>query len=272
MSYFIFFFFKKLTGYAIIVIRVGDEMIKYKSLLLIFVCAFIFECTYVQAATSTCSTSLKKELAQAASSVKVDYEIKDFSEEKTIEVDGHETTYKIPNYVFEISIYNLTDDIYAYVQKTDNSPAFSVYNDSAIDGVYTFTDENIGDIYNYKITVRSKSSECNNVTLRTLKFTKPRYNAYSEFTYCQNSSNYYCQRFIGTEINIKNADDFLSKIKVNNEKNDPDRVKNEMDKKISELFKANWKIYLAIFMIILVLATGLFIFIRKQQKKGGWKL
>ncbi len=247
-------------------------MTKFKYLLFIFVCSFIFGCVSVQAAMNTCPTSLRKQLAQAASSVKVDYEIKDFSEEKTIEVDGHETTYKIPNYIFEISIYNMTDDIYVYVQKTNNTPGFSVYNDSAIDGVYTFTDENIGDIYNYKITVRSNSAECSGVTLRTTKFTKPRYNAYSEFTYCQNSSNYYCQRFIGTEINIKDANDFLSKIKVNNEKNDPDRDKNETDKKVGDLFKANWKTYLMIFMVILALATGLFMFIKKQQKKGGWKL
>ncbi len=48
----------------------------------------------------------------------------------------------------------------------------------------------------------TNDEECNGRVLKTLKFTKPRYNAYSEYTYCQNSSSYYCQKFINTEINI----------------------------------------------------------------------
>ena len=90
--------------------------------------------------------------------------------------------------------------------------------------------------------------------------------------FCQNSSNFYCQRFIGTEINIKNTDDFLAKIKVNNDKNDPERDTKDEAKAVSELFKKNWKTYTLIFLLIVALTTGVIFFVKRQQKKGGWKL
>ena len=110
------------------------------------------------------------------------------------------------------------------------------------------------------------------MTLRTTKFTKPRYNAYSEFTYCQNSSNYYCQRFIKSEISIKDTDDFLNKIEVNNDKNDPNKDGKENKEALGKLFKENWKTYLLIFVIVLAAGTGAVFFIRNYQKKSGWKL
>ncbi len=252
-------------------------MTKYNRFVFIFICACIFNFTSVEAAGKSCPSGIKKELAQIASRIKVNYEIKDFSEEKKLSVDGKETTYKIPNYVFEISIYNMSDDIYVVVDKTNKqmlsgTNAFTVRNSDAIDGIYTFTDDNFGEIYNYNVTVYSNDKECSNVALRTYKFTKPRYNAYSEFTYCQNSSNFYCQRFIGTEINIKDTDDFLAKIKVNNEKNDPDRDKKDETKIVTELFKNNWKTYILIFLIVVALATGVIFFIKKRRKKEGWEL
>lgn len=246
-------------------------MIDYKRLFFIILCAFIVGFTSVEAASS-CPTSTKKQLAQNAARVKVDYEIKDFSEEKIIEVDGHETTYKIPNYVFEITVYNVTEDLSIYIQKTNNDRQIVVTYQDTVDGTYTFTDNNFGEIYNYNISVRANGDECRGTTLRSTKFTKPRYNAYSEFTYCQNSTNYYCQRFIGTEISLKSTDDFLAKIEVNNDKNNPNRDSEEAKKAFAEMWKENWKTYCLIFVIVLAAGTGGIFFIRNYQKKSGWKL
>lgn len=246
-------------------------MIDYKRILLILLCTFVVGITSVTAASS-CSTSTKKRLAQNAARVKVEYEIKDFSEEKTLEVDGKETTYKVPNYIFEITVYNVTEDLTVYIQKSNSEKQITVNFENTTDGTYTFTDSNFGEIYNYNVYVRSNADECRGVTLRTTKFTKPRYNAYSEFTYCQNSSNYYCQRFIKSEISIKDTDDFLNKIEVNNDKNDPNKDYKENKEALGKLFKENWKTYLLIFVIVLAAGTGAVFFIRNYQKKSGWKL
>lgn len=247
-------------------------MKKYIGFLFLFI-SFLFLNIDVRAATVTCPSALKKDLAQAASYVKVSYDIKDESEEKEITANGSTTTYKIPKYYFEITIYNIREGLSLNVATTGSTnKSFTIRASDARDGTYTFKDYDIGTIYNYKITVSSGDPKCRAQRLKTLKFTKPRYNAYSEFTYCQNSSNYYCQRFIGTEINIEDTEDFLSKIKVNNDKNDPDRDKIETKKELSKLIKTNWKLYLLLFTIIAGLITGLIVFLKRRQAKKGWKL
>lgn len=235
-------------------------------------CVFLLNLSSVEAANNNCSTSVKKDLARAAALVKMNYEIKDFSEEKTLEVDGKETTYKVPNYVFEISIYNVAENLNVYVRTTNGEKELTVTNDQTTDDIYTFTDDNFGEIYNYEFTVRSNDQKCSGVTLRTAKFTKPRYNPYSEFTYCKNSSNYYCQRFIGTEINIKDENDFLEKISTNNEKNDPNKNKTEEKKEVKELIQKYWKVYLTIFIIVLITTVVVIVYITNHRKKKGWRL
>lgn len=228
----------------------------------------------VDALDNVCSTSTKKQLATEAAYVKVDYEIKDNSEIKTLTIGDSSTTYKVPNYSFEISIYNLSENLSATIATTNEGEKkfLNVNYTDTVDGVYTFVDTNVSDIYNYKITIISNNQECQGMTIRTMKFTKPRYNAYSEYTYCKNSSNYYCQRFIGTEINIEDTDDFLSRIKVNNEKSNPNRDKIDEEKEIKDLVKENWKLYLIILFGTVTVFSIIFILVKKHKKKKGWRL
>lgn len=237
---------------------------------LLFIVCFLFIGMSVVDAANYCPNATKKELSRAANYVKANYEVIDNSEVKEITVDGNTTTYKVPNFAFEISIYNLTENLYAEITTTKNGEERRVYNSDVTDGVYSFIDNNAGDIYNYNITIKS-DGECAGLSLKTIKFTKPRYNAYSEFAYCQNSSSYYCQKFIGTEINIKSTNEFLNKIQVNNEKNDPD-VKN--DESIFNVIQKNWKIYLFIFLgVLFVAGVAIIIFIiLKRKKNKEWKL
>lgn len=242
-------------------------MKKYIGIVILFICFFLFKTTLVMARGS-CPNATRRELTSLANYVKANYEIIDKSETKELTVDGHTTTYKVPNYSFEISIYNLNERLYAEIETTKDFHK-TVSWEEASDGVYSFIDYNAGEIYNYTVTI--KSSECPEVNLNTIKFTKPRYNAYSEYTYCQNSSNYYCQKFIGTEINISNTGEFLDKIQANNEKNDPSSPQNQ-EETIGEVIKNNWKLYLIIFASIVLISGITLILIRMRNKKKGWKL
>lgn len=246
-------------------------MIKYAKYLLIFICASFIYNISVLAQTVSCPASVKRNLAVAANYIKASYEIIDNSEEKTLVIDGQSTVYKIPNYSFAISIYNLTEDLSAYVLPT-NGTGFNVYYEDTTDGIYTFNDYNFGEIYNYTITIKSDNDECLGTTIRTIKFTKPRYNAFSEFAYCQNSSNFYCQKFIGTEINIGSVDDFLNKIKVNIDNTNPNKDKIDENREIVTIIKNNWKIYILIFLVLAVLIVAAIFFIKKYKAKKGWKL
>lgn len=244
-------------------------MKKYMRYILLFV-AFFFVFSDVFAAG--CKPAVKNELASLANYVKVNYEIKEESEEREITIDGQSTTYKIPKYVFEITIYNLKEGLAASVSALDQGRTFKVTNSDTTDNNYTFYDYDIGQIYNYEISIVSDRNDCTSTRLRTIKFTKPRYNAYSEFTYCQNSSIYYCQRFIGSEINLKGTDDFLNKIKVNNDKNNPNRDKIEEKEEIKSLLSKNWKTYVLLFVVIALLIVGIIFYIKRRHKKSGWKL
>ena len=243
---------------------------KYLRYLVVFALFLCIDTSHVEALS--CSTSVSKELGQYATYVKADYEVIDNSETKELQVGEDTTTYKVPNFTFEISIYNITKDLYVVVSDDITERRFTVTNDMTTDGVYTFTNTDFGTVYTYTIIIYSANDGCYGEKIRTVNLVKPRYNAYSEYTYCQNSSNLYCQKFTRYDLGIKTVSDFLTKIQVNNELNNPDRDEIEENKTLSELFKKNWKIYLGIFAGAIIITIGVIVFIKKRNKKKGWKL
>lgn len=250
-------------------------MTKYVKYLLMFMC-FLFVCSVEVNAADSCPSDLKKELSQTAAHIKVNYEIQDKSETKDIEVNGTKTTYKVPNYAFVISIYNLTKDFTAKVQTNSsvaaNNKYLSVYYDETVEGNYSLYDYNIGEVYNYTITIQSNNPDCPNKVFRTFRITKPKYNAYSEYTYCQNSSNYYCQRFVSNDLKIKDTADFIKRIAVNNEKNNPNKGFLDANQEIKDTLKKNWPLYLAIFAGIALVIIATIFYLKKRQRKKGWKI
>lgn len=223
-------------------------------------------------AAAGCSNADYKDLGQIASYVKADYEVIDNSEIKTLTVGEETTTYKVPNYTFAFTIYNVNEDIYVDIENEKTKDKKTIYYDDTEDGTYTFDDYNFGDVYNYKIVVYANRTSCSKKKLKTLRVSKPKYNAYSEFTYCGNSSSYYCQKFITGDLGIDSTSEFLKKIEVNNQKNDPKKDEKDIKKQITDILKNNWKIYLAIFVVVSGTFTGLIIYKKRANKKKGWNL
>lgn len=240
-----------------------------KKILLSFLLLFCLTLTIDQAYADTCSNTRKRELGNAANYVKVDYEVIDKSIERKINAGIDETTIVIPNFHFDISIYNLTEDIYADVVRARDLQTFKVYYKDIKDGIYTFKDYDSSTIDKYTVTIRP-ANDCLGLTLRTINYTKPKYNAYSEFKYCKNSSSFYCQKFVTKNLSITSTDDFLQKIKANSEKNKP--VKEEEKEEIAQIIKSNWILYVIIFIIIFIIAIMGILIVRKYKKDKGWKL
>lgn len=238
------------------------KYIKY----IIFACLSLIVVNNVYALS--CPNAISKDLGEVASYVKTGVEVIDNSETKTLTIDNNSTTYKIPNYTFNINIYNITDDIYLTVKNDVTDEEETIFA-STLDGdVYTIINDDFGQIYNYTITIYSNNAYCYGEKVKTIRYTKPKYNAYSEYTYCKNSSNLYCQKFVTKDLNINGTDDFLNKIKVNNEKNKPE----DISEKIIETIKEHWIIYLILFVgIIIGSIAGIFI-VRNKKMKDGWKL
>jgi len=237
-------------------------MIKHIKYFLLIMTTLTFGFTICEA-RSSCPQSVIKDVSKAATYVKANYEVFDNSTIKTL-TDGKDSTeYKIPNYNFEISIYNITPELYVTIKNNVTNETIKVTHDMTTDGIYTFSNDDFGRIYNYTFQVSSAHEECYNKKLRTLRLTLPRYNAYSEFNYCKNSSSYYCQRFVGTELGIKNTEDFYKKISVNNKK----AIEKGKIDVLTDIIKSHWKLYLSIFGGVLILFIGTIIFLRSRKKK-----
>ena len=104
--------------FAILFIEYGDNM-KFKYLF-IFLCFFAFT-SYVNAEDSTCTITVKNELVSEAMKVEASYNI-------SYEGEPH----------FEISIYNITPNIFVSFKHVNGTPETIIFN-STNNGTYTFT-------------------------------------------------------------------------------------------------------------------------------------
>ncbi len=212
---------------------------------------------------ASCPASIKKDISKLANYVKIDYEVEDNSTYKKLKVGDDETEYKIPNYTFSFSIYNIAPELFVSLEDKSNGMSMNITHDMTTNGTYTFKSDDFGSIHNYVLTVKSANDECYGARFRTIKQTQPRYNAYSEFAYCKNSSSYYCQRFVGTELNLKDTNEFYQKIKPNN-KSDKEQ---QEEGSLIQVVKQNWKLYLGIFVGLIVAFALFTVFMRWWNKR-----
>ena len=233
-----------------------------------FVCIFFYN---VEA--ETCSKDVSRDLTKEAYYVKTTYEVVDKSIYKEIVVGEDKTTFKIPKYEFNISIYNITKNLYVVVENDVNDTVLTIRHTDTQEGVYNFVDKDFGRIYKYALTVYSDDSECSNKKLKTIKLVRPMYNAYSEYSFCKNSSNYYCQKFTTTALNLKGNEDFLSKIKVNNDKRSIGTIEVEKKetKSFMDMIMDNWQMYAGVSLASIVVSLILLIVIKKRKTKKGWE-
>ena len=220
----------------------------------------------------SCSNSEVKDLNATASYVKASYEVFDKSTKKEFVYNDNSKIYSFPNYSFEITLYNITEDIYVNVKDDITKKEISVNYSNIRDGKYVITNDDFGRIYKYTFEIMSAKSDCYGQKVKTITLVKPKYNAYSEYTYCENSSIYYCQKFVEKDLNIKDDSDFLSKIKVNNAANAPSEETQLEEETAYNLIIKNPIIYLTIFGSVIVITVLAIVFIRIRNKKKGWRL
>lgn len=231
---------------------------------------FLLLCININVQALSCPNNISKDLSHIASYVKANYDVKDNSETKTLTIGNDSKDYIIPNFTFEISVYNITSDIYVTIIDENNKKSNNVYYNDTNDGTYTFTNNDFGTIYKYKIQIKSNKSTCKNQVIRTINLIKPKYNAYSEYTYCKNSTILLCQRFVTKDLGIKSNEDFLNKIKVNNDKNKP--IENKISDTLNEVFKNNLTLYIILFVVVIGISVGVILYLRKRSKNAGWRL
>lgn len=217
----------------------------------------------------TCSNSETKDLNTIASHVKASYELIDNSEKKEVKYGDKSKTFIEPNFTFEITIYNITKEIYVKVEDDVSKETTTINYTDTTNGNYVIKNNDFGRIYKYTITIMSASSNCYGKKIRAFNLVKPKYNAYSEYTYCENSSNYYCQKFTTKELNIKDDDDFLNKIRANNNTEIPTTTAKTKEPLINDKNKI---IYIGAFFAVAIISILSIIIFKKKNAKKEWKL
>ena len=160
-----------------------------------YICSFflliisIFLCMTNVYAESTCDYNALASLNKSAGKVKVAYNLNSIS-------DGV--------YSFDISIYNITDDIYVVLTNDFDTESIMVTKSMTTDGTYTFNTTNTTDIITYSFLIKDLKYGCTN-DLRNLKLVKPMYNEYSKLDICQYEDVqdfYYCQEWLTSKITL----------------------------------------------------------------------
>lgn len=132
---------------------------------------------------TTCSYASKASLQKAAGNVEANY---------TIKKDENN------NYYFEVSIYNITDEIYVIISNNVTKEETQVLSSMTTNNVYTFNVNDTVTVVEYTIHIRSFKYGCND-ELRKFTIIKPRYNDISELELCKRDGMIeysYCQQWI----------------------------------------------------------------------------
>lgn len=119
---------------------------------------------------TTCNYKSKAELSKAAYNADANYSIRK-------DDNG--------NYYFEITIYNITDQIYAVITNDVTDEEILVYNNMTTNNNYKFEVHDITTVINYVVHIRATKYGCND-EFRKINISKPRYNDISEISICKN--------------------------------------------------------------------------------------
>ena len=207
----------------------------------------------------SCSNKDANDLVSYASYVKAKYDIVDNSKRKKATANGQTKNFIVPNFTFNITVYNVTDNIYLEIKNDVDDEVITVYNKDTKNNTYTFSNHDFGQIYNYTISILSNNPSCKGEQIRSINLKKPKYNAFSEYDECKGSKLSICQKFINTNKNIT-IDEFSQTVNIDN---------NETEKwKITDfLSKYKVRIILGLLLISILVALLLIIIIRKKIKK-----
>lgn len=167
-----------------------------KYLLWLIIVTFLFICDNVLAvdySDTTCNYNSKAYLNKLAYEVDASYSLKQ-------DDNG--------NYSFDISIYNIVEDIYITYNVEDEIATTTVLPSETTNGVYTFNVADTTSIITYEITVRTLNFGCID-DIRKFTITKPKRNNYYDLDICKYDEvvDYlYCREWITQDFGLTDAE------------------------------------------------------------------
>ena len=182
-----------------------------KKLIALIITSILFV-TNVNAA-SKCSYEEQTKLNGKAGNVKVSYEITSIdSKGDYINMDTGEHFDTLKKDAFEISILNVSEEVYVVVTNDINSDSKTIRYSDASNGVAKFIWKDTEQIVNFTFNVYSSNkTECPDETYKTLYLTTPRANPLAGYSDCDDLEDFYlCQKYVTfKEVTVG---DFFTKI------------------------------------------------------------
>ena len=226
-------------------------------------------------AASTCDYSEQVRLQTIASNVKASYEANVRQTDEFADIDSINDpngAYIVERYV-EITILNITEDIYVSVETNKSTDVQSYHYQDTDEGTLRILKSNLDEIVEYKILVYSNHEQCTGDLLRTIMVLTPKYNEYSEYGYCDSLPNlFYCQQFITTEITTNPIDVQTEMNRQYQALQKEEEVKRNEDvsfwAKLTQFFKDNLIIISVILgLLVLIGVTTTVIAIKKRRSR-----
>ncbi len=195
---------------------------KIKNVLFLILIGFIsFGVVYAEGETNTqnknpldvqCPTSSLAKVQKDASTVQVSYEPYEFKPEGFD--DPSSPNYSTLIYYMDVKIRNLPESAYIQVTNTQGGDFKADEDNADSDGVITIRQKDTSAVVNYTFEVKARTYDCYGTTLRTIKLSVPKYNAYSKRQVCTDIPDYYlCQPYILYDVNAANFLDSVTKYK-----------------------------------------------------------
>ena len=233
--------------------------------ILVFLCLFIVGVTNASA-VSTCDYETQVKLNSEAANIKASYEVKEIKTGKKIEADLGDEEYIDETYQgVEVSIYNMTENLYLTVMNTSTNETKTYHYEDTDNGSIKLVrgEDGLEDIVTYQITIYSNHNDCKDEELKKINLVTPKYNSFSADALCEGSSKYYCQEYVTEDLNMT-YDDFLKQA-ANNNKNDgngdTDTVKD------NDFFK-KYGIYIVGGILVILLGVMTTVIVRKKQRSS----
>ncbi len=158
-----------------------------------------------------CADNIKVKLNAELYNVKFNYEVVEATSKEDLEL----YRYPINDYV-KVTVINITegmavvmDDGFEEAEGSEGGGAISAsqkfeYSDTN-EGVYTFNVP-MDVVHNFEVFITNANSECIDPQTRKLTFITPRYNQYSSLEECKGVSEYYCDKYLTSEIPYSKAE------------------------------------------------------------------
>lgn len=216
-------------------------------------------------AASTCDYEAQVNLRKEANNVQATFEASWYGtgEYEPLEVpdDDGNTEYELKEPGVINYIYNITNNIYVVVRntKTEESKTYT-FADSTEGRISWYTDAK--EIRNYEIKIYSNHPDCTGEEYNKISLITPMYNNNSGRLYCKNNTEYYCNEFITTEINMTEDQIYQKAIEEELKRNAANEQKEEKEKS----FLQKYGIYIGGVLAIILTGVLITVILRKVKR------